>query len=218
MNKGGTMNVADQSAPHEGVDFTLMYAIHDAFRRDLDRLVATSSQASRPEVLRLWAIFSEQLHLHHTGEDEVIWPKLYAVATSPVEVAIVDALVAEHAAIVPLVGQVGACYSSKDGRGLAANLSQLSELLAAHMAHEEHDGLPLIERLLGQQGWDAFIRHMAEAQGPKDAAVFFPWLLEGAPQERVDQMLRMVPPAVRVLYQGVWLPQYTRTHPSPAAS
>jgi iron-sulfur cluster repair protein YtfE (RIC family) len=195
-----------------------MYAIHDAFRRDLDRLVATSTQASRPEVLQLWAIFCEQLHLHHTGEDEVIWPKLHAVATLPGEVVIVDAMVGEHAAILPLVAQVGACYSSKDGRGLAANLSQLRELLAAHMAHEEHDALPLIERLLGKQGWDAFVHHMAEAQGPKGAAVFFPWLLEGASPERVDQMLRLVPPPVRVAYQEVWLPQYTRTHPLSAAS
>jgi iron-sulfur cluster repair protein YtfE (RIC family) len=194
-----------------------MYAMHDAFRRDLGRLVATSSQASRPEVLQLWAIFSEQLRLHHTGEDEVIWPKLLAVATSPGEVGIVHAMVAEHGAIVPLIAQVGACYSSKDDRGLAANLSQLSELLADHMTHEEDDGLPLIERLLGKQGWDAFIRHMAEAQGPKGAAVFFPWLLDGAPQERVDRMLRLLPPPVRVLYQGVWLPAYTRTHPLPAA-
>jgi hypothetical protein len=47
------MNITDQPTPPERVDFTLMYAAHDAFRRDLDRLTGAPSSdlADRPEVL-----------------------------------------------------------------------------------------------------------------------------------------------------------------------
>jgi hypothetical protein len=157
--------------------------------------------------------------MHHTGEDEAIWPKLYAAATQPDDAAIVGAMETEHAKIDPLLSEIDSLYSLKDHRSLAVRLGRLAEELRAHMNHEEHDALPLIEKLVGKRGWDAFTRYMAKAQGLKGAAVFFPWMLEGAPQDTAEKVLRQLPPPVRVLYRRLWLPRYTRTRPSsPSAS
>ena len=50
------------------VDFTMMYVAHDAFTRDLRRLAAAGEQgAHSPQWLGIWATFTKQLHIHHTG-------------------------------------------------------------------------------------------------------------------------------------------------------
>ncbi|MFG2856841.1 hypothetical protein ACGFZ9_40340 [Streptomyces mirabilis] len=50
------------------VDLTVMYAAHDAFRRDLERLgdAAAEGTAFTPQVRAGWDNFRHQLHIHHT--------------------------------------------------------------------------------------------------------------------------------------------------------
>jgi hypothetical protein len=63
-------------------DLTIMLAAHDAFRRDLTRLARTASAANlsdparRESVKAGWDLFKRELHMHHTAEDELIWPAL----------------------------------------------------------------------------------------------------------------------------------------------
>src|SRR5215207_9134636 len=69
---------ADDRRPAE-VGF--MRAMHNAFRRDLDRLevvVSTVEQArSVPDGVREgWRTFREMLDSHHAAEDDDLWPVL----------------------------------------------------------------------------------------------------------------------------------------------
>jgi iron-sulfur cluster repair protein YtfE (RIC family) len=63
-------------------DLTVMIAAHDAFRRDLASLARAAQGASRrsPDRRRSvaagWELFKRQLHLHHTAEDDLVWPAL----------------------------------------------------------------------------------------------------------------------------------------------
>ena len=63
-------------------DLTIMLAAHQAFRRDLARLVRAAAAADladpakRQSVAAGWELFKRELHLHHTAEDELIWPVL----------------------------------------------------------------------------------------------------------------------------------------------
>jgi len=63
-------------------DLTIMLAAHQAFRRDLARLVRAAAAADladpakRQSVAAGWELFKRELHLHHTAEDELIWPAL----------------------------------------------------------------------------------------------------------------------------------------------
>jgi len=194
------------------VDFTLMYAAHDAFRRDLRCLAAAveAGQTADPAVRTSWATFKNQLRVHHTAEDTSLWPPLRQKVTRPEEAAVLDAMEAEHARIDPLLSQVDASLAA-DGAGLAGNAQALAATLAAHMEHEEDQALPLIESHLGPAGWAAFRKAVGKSQGLRGGAEFFPWMLDGAPADTSKRVLSMLPAPARLLYRAVWRPGYART-------
>ncbi|MBF6228660.1 hypothetical protein IU470_26580 [Nocardia abscessus] len=75
------------------IDFTIMYATHDAFRRDLTRLAtaAAAGHADAPGIHAGWANFTRQLHVHHTVEDAAAIQR--AVLGTPIPLAgVVEAL------------------------------------------------------------------------------------------------------------------------------
>src|SRR3954464_3103386 len=61
-------------------DTTMMYAVHDAFQRDLDGLTSLAERgvAGDPAVRVGWERFTTYLHIHHTAEDTHLWPVLRA--------------------------------------------------------------------------------------------------------------------------------------------
>ena len=89
------------------VDFTLMYAAHDAFERDLRRLAAAAAadRAADPAVRAGWLTFKRQLHIHHSTVDAWLWPRLREKATPAADAAVLDQMKAEHARIDPLMDQ-----------------------------------------------------------------------------------------------------------------
>src|SRR5215471_10201227 len=94
-------------------DLTIMLAAHDAFRRDLTRLARTTSGANlsdparRQSVAVGWDLFKRELHLHHTAEDELIWPALRPrLAHSEAALSVLAAMAAEHERIDPLLAAV----------------------------------------------------------------------------------------------------------------
>jgi hypothetical protein len=197
--------------PLEGkVDFTFMYAAHDAFHRDLRRLTAAveAGQIADPAVRTGWATFKNQLHVHHTAEDTSLWPPLRQKVTRPEDVAVLDAMQAEHARIDPLLSEVDASLAAS---GRVGNAEVLAETLAAHMKHEEDQALPLVEAHLGPAGWAAFRKATGKIQGLRGGAEFFPWMLDGAPADTSKRVLGMLPPPARLLYRAVWRPGYART-------
>jgi Hemerythrin HHE cation binding domain len=194
------------------VDFSFMYAAHDAFSRDLARLAAAAAAGrAREPVVRLgWATFARQLAVHHTAEDTALWPVLRAKVTRAGEVAVLDAMEAEHAQVDPLLAQVERSLAD-GGQDLAGPLEQLTHLLAAHLRHEEDEALPLVETYLGAKGWAAFGRAVAKIQGLRGVAEFFPWMLEGADPATRDRLLALLPPPARLIHRTIWARRYART-------
>jgi iron-sulfur cluster repair protein YtfE (RIC family) len=222
-----TINHTDADAPasthprrEATVDFTLMYAAHDAFRRDLQCLIAAveADQTAAPAVRTGWATFKNQMHVHHTAEDAWLWPPLRQRVTRPEEAAVLDAMEAEHARIEPLLSQVDALITSSRNAGLTEAAHALAQLLAAHMRHEEDQALPLVEAHLGTTGWAAFRKATGKSQGLSGGAEFFPWMLDGASATVSKQVLSLLPPPARLLCRAVWLPRYARTARWNAAS
>ena len=209
-----TTDDARRRRPLQGkVDFTLMYAVHDAFQRDLRYLAAAveAGQTADPAVRAGWATFKNQLHVHHTAEDTSLWPPLRQKVTRPDQMAVLDAMEAEHARIDPLVSQVDASLAASGRAGLADNAAALAGALAAHLKHEEDQALPLVEAHLGPAGWAAFRKATGKIQGLRGGAEFFPWMLDGASAETSKKVLGMLPPPARLLYRAVWRPRYART-------
>ena len=77
------------------LDMTMMFAIHDALRRDLEHVAQMDTRNEG------WDLFDRMLHLHHTIEDDLLWPVMRdAVAGRPEDLALLDEMETEHAAIV----------------------------------------------------------------------------------------------------------------------
>jgi len=195
-------------------DLTIMLAAHDAFRRDLTRLVRTaaaadlSDPARRQPVEAGWELFKHQLHLHHTAEDEIIWPVLRPrLAHSEHALSVLDAMEDEHELIDPLLAAVDAGFAQRDD-SLADVIDALVSSLTGHLAHEERDGLPLIGVALTAAEWRRVGFKIARRNGLSEGGEMFAWILDGADG---DAALRTLPPPLRLLYKGVWKPRFNKT-------
>lgn len=201
------------------LDLTMMLAIHSAFRRDLAHLARaagryrTDDPGQRTALLAGWEVFKTQLHTHHSGEDADLWPRMRArLADRPDDLALLQAMQDEHARIDPLVATVdGALADHGDGHHrLGDTVDALTTELTGHLAHEERDALPLVNRSLTRAGWRAFEDSQRRKTGLRGAAEFLPWLLDGTPAEQAQAVLHRMPPPVRLVYRRIWQPRYAR--------
>jgi iron-sulfur cluster repair protein YtfE (RIC family) len=203
------------------LDLTLMMAFHDAFRRDLGHLAHTASRrpaelddpARHTAVLAGWELFKTQLHIHHTAEDDDLWPRMRThLANRPDELALLQAMQDEHAHIDPLLDAVEAAFADRDGghQRLGDTVDALASALYGHLGHEERDVLPLIDQSLTQAEWRAFGDDQRRRTGIRGAAQFLPWVLDEASPEQVRAVLAGLPPPLRVVYRRIWQPRYAR--------
>ncbi|MBO2446565.1 hemerythrin domain-containing protein [Actinomadura barringtoniae] len=193
------------------IDFTPMLAAHDAFRRDLDRLVAAAEAGlgGHPTVRSGWQTFQEQLDIHHKAEDEALWPRMRTrLADRPTDLALLDAMEAEHACVDPLLDAVDSALGTP-GPALSEAAEKLSAALREHLEHEERDTLALIT----EEEWKAFSSHVRKTQGLSGAAEFFPWLMDDAtPTGRRGAFLASLPLPARLVFKLRWQPRYSRAH------
>ncbi|WP_406470915.1 hemerythrin domain-containing protein [Streptomyces sp. NBC_01615] len=194
------------------IDLTVMYAAHDAFRRDLERLgkAAADGTAFTPQVRAGWDNFTHQLHIHHTAEDSDLWPRVRReVAGRPQDIALLAEMEAEHGLLDPQLTAVDAALKDR-----LVELPELVHALAStlddHLAHEEASALPLIQEVLTPADWGAFTGRIRETQGLRGAAVFVPWIVDGIPPADRAAFLGALPPPVRVLNRLFWEAGYRR--------
>jgi len=238
-----TQNLPGTDAARHGTgdaDLTIMLAAHSAFRRDLTRLVRAaaaadlSDPARRRSVAAGWELFKHELHLHHTAEDELIWPVLRPrLAHSEHALSVLDAMEEEHERIDPLLAAVDAAFAQRtadagadvgvgaagpavpdDWPGedrLADVIDVLASTLTGHLAHEERDGLPLIGVALTAAEWRGVGLKIARRNGLSEGGEMFAWILDGAGREDAAATLRTLPPPVRLIYRAVWKPRFNKT-------
>jgi hemerythrin-like domain-containing protein len=192
------------------VDFTMMYAAHDAFARHLDWIAEALERDARvhQNTAERWTLFAHQLHVHHTAEDESLWPMLRSAIAGPDELAVLDAMESEHGQLDPQVARIDAQIAAGLATDAAGSVRELAGGLARHMRHEENDALPLIDSYLGRPGWAEFAKRIRSTQGVSGAAVYLPWLLDGATADVSKRVLGILPPPARLLYRGVWRRRY----------
>lgn len=195
------------------VDFTMMYVAHDAFNRDLARLVRAGRDGDgfSPQAQGTWEEFSRQLHTHHTAEDAALWPRLRAAVNDTDEARVLDDMEAEHASLDPRIERVDAAFADRNHKALVTELMEFRAGLGAHMRHEEDEALPLLERRLGAAGWTDFVQEIREQQGGvRGGAAYLPWVLDGATQETRRAVLGLLPAPARMVYRYVWEPRYRK--------
>jgi hemerythrin-like domain-containing protein len=195
------------------VDLTVMNTIHDAFRRDLDELTrAAASLADDPsasERIRIgWQVLADQLHHHHTVEDEQLWPLVRrAWDRSPDALDVLDAMEAEHEFVDPALAAVKTAVEA--GEHPADALDRLHSIVYDHLAHEEREAMPLITAVVSPRDWDAFGAKQARSLGLTGAAEFFPWLLRGMDDLQTERVLGVLPAPLRWAYRRRWQPRWS---------
>jgi hypothetical protein len=205
------------------LDMSMMFAMHEALRRELAQVarVASLRDDNSGTLLRAalgWELFKKFLTVHHQSEDDALWPPLRArVAGQPGRVALADALEAEHAVIEPLLTAIDAAAADPDygHQRFGDIIDELVTKLTAHLAHEEADGLPLIDASLTLAEWQHFAQVHAQRNLP-EASRYMPWLLAEARPQTLDTILGNFPPHLLTAYREQWAPAYAALEIWPA--
>ena len=196
------------------IDFTVMYVTHGAFRRDLQRFASAvaAGQAYTDGVRAGWHNFKNQLDVHHSVEDAALWPQVVsAVHGRPAAVALMREMEAEHAELHPRMDAVDDAMANQ-APDLAGRVSNLAGVLDHHMRHEEESALPLIQEVLTPKDWNVFRRAMARRQGPKGAAMYVPWILDGLGEEDRRRFFAEMGKPVQVVNKLVFQRRYDKRH------
>jgi hypothetical protein len=182
------------------LDMTMMYAYHDALRRDL---VPVTQMTARSDG---WDLFERFLHVHHDAEDDALWPVLReALIGQTDDLSLIDGMEAEHAALGPLLEAIDADLG--DGKSAPEARSDLAARLQEHLTHEEEEALPVIDRTLNDEQWMQFGEASVARIGP-DMPILLPWVLHGADAERTKAILGSLPEPVQQEYRNEWQPAY----------
>jgi iron-sulfur cluster repair protein YtfE (RIC family) len=88
-----------------------MFAVHNAFRRDLARMQPAAAlageRATREALSAGWATFSQYLTVHHIAEDEALWPVMHAKLTDRAEeTSLLMEMADEHALLDPILREI----------------------------------------------------------------------------------------------------------------
>ncbi len=205
------------AAPDGPNDLAGMYVMHHAFRRDLRAFaaaVASTPAHSRDRWRALherWQEFSLFLHHHHSTEDAALWPLLLArvdAAGDALGRATLEAMEAEHEGIDPLLTACGEGFATlarrtdDDARAaLEVRVVAARDQLQAHLAHEEHDALTLVQRHLTPAEWHHLDTVFGQAYSFPETLRAMPWALHELPAEARRRLL--VGPTGRV-FEAVW--------------
>ena len=131
--------------------------IHDALRRDLDRLQMVAEQPQPPQrrtaVREHGTWILDVLHHHHVGEDEGVWPRV--LAKRPDLQPLVDEMETEHAALASASDTLrSTLFDYGEGRSDESVLKQAVEQMRAatlpHLDHEEQELMPIVLRTLDE--------------------------------------------------------------------
>lgn len=204
-------------------DFQLMYAVHDAVRRDLVRIVGILGgskpvDAGRAAALaERWDYLAGVILRHHADEDTRLWPAAREVLDDAGR-EMLDRLEAQHAAVTIAVEETSALFAELGAAGQAPTREQretvadsaerVLRLLDAHFAAEEDRLLPALSGRLDDGGWDGYGSIVRAAAGTGGTAAVLPWLLDDAPPARVGAVLDRLPDHVRASYAGQWQRAY----------
>jgi hemerythrin-like domain-containing protein len=193
------------------IDVRAMAIVHRTFRNAFDesaRLVRSAPvpPASRVSFLADHIDFTlAMLHLHHEGEDELLYPKL--AERAPDQVPMLAEVENEHALITTAVADVStACSawrqhpSAGPAEALAAALEDLNSLCQRHLDDEEQKVVPLAAKTLTQQEWDALGDHAVSHMDRRQKPIAFGMILDPLDEADRAYMKNALPPPVRVLF------------------
>ena len=191
-------------------DVSDMYAVHHALTGALDAAPTYVARADpEPERVEVIASFYENvvefLHVHHLGEDELIYPVLEErCAESRSVLERIDSqhklLYAPMDAARSAIATWRAAPSSDHAQAVIDAVASVDDLLRPHLAEEEAVMLPVAAKWMSPEEWGQLSGHaMMSFRADK------PWLALGLVREQLSQeqrdgMLAGMPPEMRTMW------------------
>ncbi|GGN62176.1 hypothetical protein GCM10011579_029060 [Streptomyces albiflavescens] len=199
-----------------------MLVVHEAFRQSYSRIPALVREVSPGDVRRAEVIadhaqlIEEFLHLHHKGEDELLWPKLLERAGDRLGTA-VTLLESQHEEIAALLTESSlrlaawrAQPSKASGEELANSLERLDALLTEHLAIEEKDVLPIVPEYVTAKEWHQLGDHAINGLPKSKLPIVFGMLASLADPDVVKLMLSTAPLVPRLIMPVLGPKAYAR--------
>ena len=152
---------------------------------------------------RRWQRFAEVLHHHHTVEDEAFWPVMLRrldEAGDAAGRALLEQMEAEHRVLDPALTACADAFAAMadhpcaDHRNaLDVRVTDARSTLLEHLAHEETDALPLLQRVMTPDD-HAAAEAAADAGYPARLLPFLlPWATDGLPAPVTRDLLDGAP-------------------------
>jgi len=188
-----------------------MAIVHRTFRNAYDESARLVRAAPTPSPGRVTFLADHidfvlaMLHVHHEGEDELLYPKL--MERAPDQAAVTEQVDHEHLLIkTALDATSAACAawrrrpSAETGEALAAALDQLNLVVQPHLDDEEQKVVPLAAVTLTQREWDALGKHAVPQISRNMRGIAFGMILEPLGEADRTHMMRVLPAPVRILF------------------
>lgn len=197
-------------------DVSMNTNLHAAFKREIDRLSAgvnatnMANPDARDRLARRYEFFSLTLHHHHEGEDTYLFERCKPRAT-PEEAAVLEELEAEHAELLTVLSgldkQFAQLRADTHKDQLTSQLANLREVLSAHCAHEEADGMSIVQRYVTEADVKEFMKFTRTGE---TASLTLPWVCDGADAHVDGQVWGMLPPPVRLFVKPMMTRKYDK--------
>ena len=191
-------------------DVSDMYAVHKALLGAMDAAPESVAKAGfdtgRVEATgSFYENVIEFLHVHHSGEDELIYPVLeQRCAESRPELKRIDdqhkLLYGPIDAGRTAVATWRAAPTTANAQAVIDSIASIAETLRPHLAEEETVVLPLATKWISPEEWGRQAGHnMMSFRADK------PWIMVGLVREQLDQehrngMLAGMPPEMRTAW------------------
>lgn len=198
-----------------------MPIIHRIFRRQFAEVRALVREAPAADATRVGAVADhlgfllDGLHMHHTTEDDLIWPKLLDRAGP--DAPLVERMEEQHQQIDASVAEVRAAMSAWRSDPTPAATSVLADrigeflvALEGHLDEEEHVVVPLIDRHLTKAEWQEVGERGFEKFTPAQRWIATGQTVEVTTQEEAAMFFGELPPPVKVLWHLIGKRKYRR--------
>jgi len=203
-------------------DTRMMGIVHAALKRDLSRARDVLSGEPPPHGHQRVALgehvswMLEFLHVHHSGEDNGLWPLVRQ--RSPGSAELLDSMEADHARIAPAADaavKAAAEYATTTTDAprvaLVGALDDLLGVLVPHLDREVAEAMPVVSASISErERKDIEQEHFLKSKSTKELAMEGHWMIEDIDSEGYDVVVHTVPPVLRFVLIYGFGPAYRR--------
>ena len=154
---------------------------------------------------------AEVLHHHHSVEDDALWPVLRRHAEdagNTEDLTMLEDMEAEHGVIDPALAAVRTALEEMCAHPCADHRNALEirvvaawESLHEHLAHEEGQALPMLQRTLSVEENATFETAAGKGYPLRIVPFVLCWVMDGLPDVATRRIVEMAPPGYGLVHR-----------------